>query len=343
MPSDEVMGCADSRRAAAEKTRGHVTLVFVDIDGVLNIGISDPGYGGALSCNTENICRLNTIREGTRLRSTSWQRLLAVSTRNADDGNSTYGELCKGSPDAELSSIYVERLAALVSAAEMQGRVICVLSSTWRIKNLNGVRVLEEGVSKHMGKPFAFDAKTDAEETGTPSGRLENIGSYLTQWVKTSAKTFDSVRALVLEDFHITPLDGWPCQGMSMTSVQDVEAYLYKCLPPDIDAAVRFVHTFDQWTTNTGMDIRVGAGLTLTHFSTAKDFLNKSIEAFDVFVRPEKTAMACEDTDTGGSQEAFEDIDDSFLDDDSPFERGISCAAPQCPSSAQPMLLTTQG
>jgi len=341
------MGCMEGRQSAAETTCGHVTLVFVDIDGVLNIGISDPGHGGALSCNTDNISRANKISEETLMKSTSWQRLAAVTRRHAGEGNSTYGDLCKGS--AHLADIFVERLAVLVAAAERQGRVICVLSSTWRIKNLKGVRELEEGVSNHMGKPFTFDAKTDAKESGNPSGRLENIGNFLTQWLKTSAGTFESVRALVLEDFHISPLNGWSCHGMSMNSVQDVEAYLYKCLPPLMNVAVRFVHTFDQWTTARGMGIQVGCGLTSKHFDRAMDFL-KPIEAVRMFFAAilqrrisntldrqkkasdsdEAGSPAPEDTDTAEGTD-FDDY--SCSDDGVPFERGVS-SGPECPSSA---------
>jgi len=330
------MGCTNIQQTAAETTRGHVTLLFVDIDGVLNIGISDPGYGSALSCNSDNICRANKVSAATRARCTSWQRLLAASNRHADDGDSTYGDLCEGS--AHLANIFVERLAALLAAAETQGRVICVLSSTWRVKNMKGVRQLEEGVSKHMGKQWCFDAMTDAEERGNPSGRLENIGNFLTQWVKTYEGTFDTARALVLEDFHITPLNGWALHGMNMTCEQDVEAYLYNSLPPLKDVAVRFVHTFDQWTTASGMDIHVGSGLTSKHFRGAMDFVNNAIEARCERIGHKETAKelpALSDTDTGSGTDLD---DDSFHDEDSPFERGVSCG-PQCPSSAQPILL----
>jgi len=324
------------KQTAAETTLGHVILVFVDIDGVLNIGISDPGHGSPLSCNPDNVCKANKIGEATRLRSTSWQRLLAVSGRHVDTENSTYGDLCEGS--GHLANIFVERLAALLAAAETQGEVICVLSSTWRVKNMKGVRQLEEGVSKHMGKQWCFDAMTDAEERGNPSGRLENIGNFLTQWVKTYEGTFDTARALVLEDFHITPLNGWSLRGMSMTCEQDVEAYLYERLPPLVEnVAVRFVHTFDQWTTASGMDIHVGSGLTSKHFRGAMDFVNNAIEALCERIGQKETAglPALEDTDTGEGTD-FES--DSCLEDEGPFERGVS-RGPQCPSSAQPILL----
>jgi len=111
---------------------------------------------------------------------------------------------------------------------------------------------------------------------------LENIGNFLTKWSCSCPERLRDIRVVVLEDFHITPLNGWSCCGERMTSTQDVEKYLRKRLPSHMDAAVRLIHTYDQWTTNSGIHMRVGSGLTLKHFYDAIAFTNdKLLEASD--------------------------------------------------------------
>lgn len=293
------------------ETKSFITLLFVDIDGVLNIGISD--NKGALSCDEGNIVRAQSMSKKTRSQCSSAEMIVSVSGRHVDEENSTYGQLCKGS--GQLSDIYVMRLAQVVAAAKTQGRVICVLSSNWRNKNTKGVRILEDALSKHMKERFTFDAKTDSEEIATPGGRLENIGRFLTELCATCVQALNKIRVLVLEDFSITPLNGWPCQGKHMTSAQDVEAYLRKCVRPSIDTAVCLVHTFDQWTTSSGMALSVGSGLTLKHFSRAMAFLNERIESIETVDIPFVRAVS---DPVDGSFWNGEDCDNNFV-------RGVSC------------------
>jgi hypothetical protein len=244
-----------------------MTLLFVDIDGVLNIGIGDKG-NAPFSLNTDNIA----IAGKKNAKSRCAQLLLGVACVQVDQENTTYGELCKGSP--QLADIYVKRLADLIAAAKSQGKLMCVLSSTWRTQNVPGVRVLEQKVSKHLGEPFTFDAETDTQEFRGRGGRLEIIGKFLSDWAATSTENFDNVRALVLEDFHITPLDGWSCHEKDMTCTQDVDKLLRSCLPRKMNAATCLIHTFDQWTTDSGLLLQVGSGLTMKHFQRAMAFLS---------------------------------------------------------------------
>lgn len=284
------MGTEEKRHSTA------VIFLIVDIDGVINIGISDR-CSGALSCTTGNIAAATNMPEEQRLQSSSAQKLLSVSTRKAEE-KMTYGELCKG--PGQLSEVYIRRLAEVIAAAKTQGKLVCVLSSTWRTKNVRGVQMLQEGVSKHLGESWAFDAHTGAKELGTPSGRLENIGRFTTEWVAKSAETLDSVRVLVLEDFHITPLDGWKCGTKSICSTEDVEVYLRECLPQNMDVSTRLIHTFDQWESDNGKRIvlQVGCGLSMKHFHNALAFLGFDTHALgtDAGLPPSEDPDECPDS-----------------------------------------------
>jgi len=281
-----------------------ITLLFVDVDGVLNIGISDPG-SSPLSCNEENISRAQTHTMPSSLT----QRILSVSSRQVANENTTYGMLCKGSD--HLSDVYVGRLALLVAAAKTRGRVICVLSSSWRNYFTRGVRALEEALSKHLRAPFTFDAETDAQELKNPSGRACNIGGFLKKWSASCPDISGTVRVLVIEDFGISPLNGWQCGGKPIKCTDDVEAYWRECLPSNIDARVCLIHTFDEWTSGTGMSLKIGSGLTLDHFQKAIKFLNEGTEDTDVHAIPFERAVS-------------EPGDESFLNEDTLFERGVS-------------------
>jgi hypothetical protein len=260
----------------------HVTLLVVDIDGVLNIGIND-GQSAPLSCNERNLSQYAGLSEeaASLCSDASAQLLLAVANRGVDNDDSTYGALCKGPRDAELSDVYVRRLAQLIAAAKRRGPSVCVLSSSWRKHNTKGVRVLEQVISAHLNEPFAFHAQTDTREPKSPCGRLENISSFLANWSAWRGSLCDTVRVVVLEDFHIRPLNGWVCGGKAMSCPQDVESHLRQCFPSDMDAEVCLVHTYDHWTTRTGLALRVGCGLTSNHFNKALSFLEAGDEVTD--------------------------------------------------------------
>jgi len=246
-----------------------MTLLFVDIDGVLNIGVGDTG-NAPFSLNSDNIA----IAGAKPAKSRCAQLLLGVACKQVDHENTTYGELCKGSP--QLADIYVKRLADIIAAAKSQGQLMCVLSSTWRTHNVKGVRVLEQKVSKLLGECWKFDEQTDTQEFKGRGGRLENIGNFLSDWSETSTVSFDIVRALVLEDFHITRLDGWSCHERDMTCAEDVDALLRTCLPPKMNAATCLIHTYDEWKTDSGLLLQVGSGLTMKHFDKAMAFLSNT-------------------------------------------------------------------
>jgi hypothetical protein len=265
----------------AEKTLEPMTLLFVDVDGVLNVGIGDRGKA-PWTFNRSAIQRAKEMTEAERRESTWAQMIMAVASRQVDNENTTYGGLCEGSTAClrgDLADIYIKRLADIIAAARTQGKLICVMSSTWRNRNVPGVHVLEEAVSEHLGETWTFDAKTASKESKANSGRLKGIGNFLTDWVAQSAENLDNVRVLVLEDFHISPLDGWSCGGDRMNSTQDVEAWLRTCLPRDMNAATCVIHTFEEWTTRTGVLVQVGSGLTLNHFCHAMIFLTENILA----------------------------------------------------------------
>jgi len=287
-----------------------LTLLFVDIDGVVNVGIGDKG-AGALSCNTENIAYAENMGKDELLRCKTAQMLKLVARQTAEQETCTYGQLCKGSK--QLAEVYIRRLAEIIAAAKTQGGLICVLASTWRTKNVQGVRVLEEAISRHLKEPFAFDANTGSKECAGPTGRLGNIGKFLTDWAQASAEILEgSVRVLVLEDFHITPLNGWKCNGKSISSTLDVEEYLRQCLPQDLDVSLRHIHPFHQWTDSSNqMVLQVGCGLAKKHFHKALDFLGYDVDALAALEVPRVSGAPLHSSDV------------PLLSEDPAFSRGF--------------------
>lgn len=47
----------------------------------------------------------------------------------------------------------------------------------------------------------------------------------------------------------------------------------------DSSLSVRIIHTFDRWTTDRGLEVAVGSGLTMKHFCRALQFLDGMCES----------------------------------------------------------------
>eukprot|EP00931_Biecheleriopsis_adriatica_P117372 TRINITY_DN92898_c0_g1_i1.p1 TRINITY_DN92898_c0_g1~~TRINITY_DN92898_c0_g1_i1.p1 ORF type:complete len:359 (-),score=68.77 TRINITY_DN92898_c0_g1_i1:54-1130(-) len=251
-------------------------LIFVDIDGVLNIGIKD-GPAHPLSLSRENLEKALSLPRSL-LRGPDGQsaaRILAAAEKSLQEKGEaglTYGDFASGR-DVDVAEEMVKRLAKILKAAGP--RKLVVLSSTWRQpKHAQRVAKLEALVSKHLGQQFVFDDRTDLNEEVGAAGRLKGIGSYLRQHSERVGSD-TGLRVLVLEDFHISPMGSWKCEGRDITSVEVAQDYLRRCSSGNVNTSVRLIHTYDEWQTRQGL-MQLGSGLTINNYMSALQFVRQS-------------------------------------------------------------------
>jgi hypothetical protein len=261
------------------------TLIFVDIDGVLNIGIGDPD-GAPLQFSEDNSERA-LARWDQRHGLPSSQRIAVeriVETYSHEVGpceNAPYAKFLSA-PDTALNDLLVGRLARIIEAAGPRCQV--VLSSTWRMpRHMRRARQVEAALSRHLGRYFAFDARTAIRDDSTPELRLQCIADFAAEHCR-KAPWVKQLRMLVLEDFHTTPFGTWRCGWQKMCSADAVEQYLRSRVPASVDASARLVHTYDEWTTDGGLFVQLGCGLTKIHFDRALDFLGALSDSGNVGV-----------------------------------------------------------
>eukprot|EP00416_Gambierdiscus_australes_P041834 CAMPEP_0171108874 /NCGR_PEP_ID=MMETSP0766_2-20121228/69787_1 /TAXON_ID=439317 /ORGANISM="Gambierdiscus australes, Strain CAWD 149" /LENGTH=333 /DNA_ID=CAMNT_0011570491 /DNA_START=67 /DNA_END=1068 /DNA_ORIENTATION=+ len=247
------------------------TLIFVDVDGVLNVGISD-GHGKAplllSDKNVERALRPPPVK-GSGQKAAALQKLVAVSRRTVGGGEKgTFASLVSSAP-ADVSSILAGRLAQLIRAAGEHRTV--VLSSSWRQPHHNAqAKRLEQEISNHLGSTFEFDGRTPLRNDWCPKERVVCIGDFVASFeVPPSAK----LQLLVLDDFFISPMNGWECDGVAVDSTEGAERYLLTRCPPAASVSVRIEHTYDEWTLKSGLLVQVGVGLTMEHFRNAMCFV----------------------------------------------------------------------
>jgi len=266
------------------------TLIFVDIDGVLNVGIRDGGGKMApISFSLDNLNKalgvLQKIQHGGEIdveSANTVDKLVSValhSLEDVDEESTTYHELLTNSPHApgnlDLIYIFVRRLAIMIRVAGP--RRLVVLSSTWRKPQYaRKVEQLEKAIAVTLGEPFAFDARTSLKEDRSVAGRLNGIRAFIEDYVAASQNMAGPLRVLVLDDFHNTPLNGWKCNGYPMSSVRDVEAYLEGSIPLYLGGAARLIHTYAEWKTESGRLVQIGSGMTANHFRDGVEFLSSS-------------------------------------------------------------------
>lgn len=236
-------------------------VVFVDIDGVLNVKVSS----GEL-VNKDNIDKLERMKKSNSqaLQGEVAKRLLAACSRRAPGEDKTYSDICKDSNSTV--DVYVERLSKIISAAGSSAMI--VLSSTWRRPEFaNQLRRLEVAISKHLRSNFTFECKTGPLEDQDGGERIWDIAEFLAEHC-----TQRSVKVLVIDDFNCSALK-WSCNGQVVTSAHDVERFLEGCLPTSTVSSVKLVHTYDEWKSSDGMLVQLGSGITKKHFDRAMRFL----------------------------------------------------------------------
>eukprot|EP00928_Gymnodinium_smaydae_P049640 TRINITY_DN3332_c5_g1_i1.p1 TRINITY_DN3332_c5_g1~~TRINITY_DN3332_c5_g1_i1.p1 ORF type:complete len:343 (-),score=64.80 TRINITY_DN3332_c5_g1_i1:149-1177(-) len=256
------------------------TLILVDVDGVLNVGVRDPGEPPLLFNATNVECAQRHWNAAAPVRASSREfgsvtRIVKVAERALGPGNgqdATYAKLVAGS-SSSLSDVLVGNLVRILEAAGPRSSV--VLSSTWRKPQHQArVKALEACVSKHLGKPFTFDGRTHLTEERSAADRLRTIGEYLASLKRPASAP--RLRVVILEDFCITPMKGWSCGGVEIGSSFDAEKYMCRCAGGASRASVKLVHTYEAWTASGGLYVEVGMGLQARHVEEAREFLDCS-------------------------------------------------------------------
>lgn len=247
------------------------TLIFVDVDGVLNVNIGDPG-NSPMEFNIKNVERAlaqwdNRQNLSPRIRA-CLERIVAVHSRKVCNAEgATFADLV--SESNSLSDVAVGRLAKVIQAAGESCSV--VLSSTWRLPRYDcRLRQLEDALSRHLGRPFGFHDRTGLIEDRTADERLRCIGDYVEKYRARVGSTHSNLRVMLLEDFHVRPLGSWACDGRKMNSLADVEEYLCTRAP---GISAKLIHTFDEWLVEGGLRVQVGTGLTQALVHDALVFL----------------------------------------------------------------------
>jgi len=250
------------------------TLIFLDVDGVLNVGVHD-GPNVPISFTSANLqlaVQMASAAKTSDIHPVA-ERVLAVAARKVGHGeDGTYEKLIAHDSN-DLSDLLVSRFVKLAQAAGSSCHL--VFSSSWRMpKDTKRKQQLETCIAKHMGKPFTFEASTSLRKEQTPMDRLQIIGEYLVDFCKHCASDAPlALRILVLDDFNSTALCGQECQGVCIDSPEAAECYLADLIGDDFDVKVKIVHTYDSWTTEQGTPIAIGCGLTMEHFGVGLSFL----------------------------------------------------------------------
>mmetsp|Transcript_89921 Transcript_89921/g.160008 ORF Transcript_89921/g.160008 Transcript_89921/m.160008 type:complete len:362 (-) Transcript_89921:159-1244(-) len=264
--SEAVRKCREALKSPLLHMR---SLLFLDIDGVLNVGVSDGQSSKPVAISQENLemlAMMGTAKHGAA-------QALSFACSQKADGDLTYAELCKGAGD--FVDAFVGRLAKIIQAAGPSTTV--VLTSTWRLPQ-HAVKLasLERAIATKLKRNFTFKVRTPADEQEGPEGRLRGIERFLREHCERNVDNVECLRILVLEDFHIHPMGSWSCNGKLMACTEDVEMFLADCLPKHTDSSVKLIHTYDEWKTKDGC-VQAGSGLTLRHFNDAMQFLDAKV------------------------------------------------------------------
>ncbi|CAE8629590.1 unnamed protein product, partial [Polarella glacialis] len=163
-----------------------LTIIFLDVDGVLNIGAKDSGSAPLMLGARDVAMALKLQEQGfTGRGSDSVRRLLAVSRSlvgHGEEETRTYRSFANRT-DVDVSTILSSRLVALIQAAGQTGQVSVVLTSSWRKPQYRIRRLaLEQILSQQLQRAFTFDDVTHMLDREKLAGdRLKVIGDYLQQ------------------------------------------------------------------------------------------------------------------------------------------------------------------
>eukprot|EP00429_Kryptoperidinium_foliaceum_P009121 CAMPEP_0176018672 /NCGR_PEP_ID=MMETSP0120_2-20121206/8998_1 /TAXON_ID=160619 /ORGANISM="Kryptoperidinium foliaceum, Strain CCMP 1326" /LENGTH=293 /DNA_ID=CAMNT_0017351729 /DNA_START=68 /DNA_END=949 /DNA_ORIENTATION=- len=246
------------------------TLMFVDVDGVLNVGIRDDDDSPVL-LNQACIDAVTGCDDPELLDQcgSSIARLMAAASRLPDS-------ISPG--DTEICPVLLSRLARIIRAAGDGDRCSVVLSSSWRHpKHTRRVRCLERQLSKCLGEHFEFDSCTELTFEVTAGERLQCIGDFVREYC--AKQSVEALRVLVLDDFFIASLDGLSPQAneAATESAAGVEAHVRRCAPEGVEIRAKLIHCYEEWVTSEGVAVQAGAGLSEEHVWAAKHFLTEEV------------------------------------------------------------------
>eukprot|EP00440_Ansanella_granifera_P059465 gb/GFBE01064453.1/.p1 GENE.gb/GFBE01064453.1/~~gb/GFBE01064453.1/.p1 ORF type:complete len:324 (+),score=56.82 gb/GFBE01064453.1/:1-972(+) len=280
---------------------GVETVVFVDVDGVLNVGIQDEG-------NSPVLFKEEEVRLAQRLFAKGYKgpeadlvaKVCALATHPVDYGSATFEKLMS---EGELSDILVSRLAGFIAAGGKHCTV--VLSSSWRRwQHRHRRQQLEQALGRHLGRPFHFHATTPTDrDEKYASQRLETIGEFLAEQCGKNFKG-SHLKVLVLDDFFVTDMDGWQCGGKTMDSVRAAEEYLESMAlkrSTGQTVAVKLLHCYKDIMASNGLRMQVGSGLSQEHVDEAHRFVHTPAPASE----SANVTVAARDDATATPADAF--------------------------------------
>jgi hypothetical protein len=266
--SDESTGAASSCEdgGSEENVMAEAeTLIFLDADGVVNVGIRDmPGQSPLLLCESNlDRCRQQSPCAGPSLIITS---AAARCPGHGDEGN--YAKFATTSGSSDISPIFAERAAEILRLAGP--KAVLVLSSSWR-KYQNRVEALEAALTKFSDRTITFDARTKSGGD-EPEKRLQAIGEFVSEYSENRDPMAGPLRVVVLEDFAATHPKQWKYAN-GLRSIEGVEDFWRKSSSQPDQTFVKLIHTYDEWHLENGTQVQIGCGLTCAKVSEAERFL----------------------------------------------------------------------
>eukprot|EP00437_Effrenium_voratum_P042155 CAMPEP_0181485086 /NCGR_PEP_ID=MMETSP1110-20121109/46364_1 /TAXON_ID=174948 /ORGANISM="Symbiodinium sp., Strain CCMP421" /LENGTH=296 /DNA_ID=CAMNT_0023611035 /DNA_START=1 /DNA_END=887 /DNA_ORIENTATION=+ len=256
------------------------TILFVDVDGVLNVGIYD-------RCDAPILLKSSELALAKEICAMGWKgtdgmtalKICSLAATQADQSGTTFEALAS---QDQLSKVLVRRLAELIEDAGPGCHV--VLSSSWRKQqHLKRRRTLEESIGESLGRDFSFDDATEMRPEVHPGDRMQAIREYLRTFAKTEEhRLAEEVKVIVIDDFFLSPLSAFSpfvCGVTRVCSTWEAEGYLQEQLEKlGILASVKILHCYAEFTTKNGLILQVGTGLSSDLLKEAKLFLEQPVE-----------------------------------------------------------------
>jgi hypothetical protein len=265
----------------------------VDCDGVINVGIRDgPGQSPLLLCES-NLARcqasIAAAPPGTAMAANNI--LHSAASRQIGHGDEgTYSKFATAPGSSDICPLFAKRMADIVRFAGPQ--TVMVLSSSWRKPtHHNRVAALEAQLSRYSRRAISFEARTKPGGD-TPVKRIELIGDFIHEYSSNRTQTDRPLRVVVLEDFAATHPRHWNLRE-PVTSLAQIEAILRnRSCQPGL-TSVKLVHTYDEWTTDDGLQVQIGTGLTCAKVCEAKRFLSGEPQCLDCSAEEKRKEPSC--------------------------------------------------
>lgn len=240
------------------------TLIFLDVDGVLNVGLQADDGGAPLLLSDGNV---RLAFDDSACRGNGAKILMSMKVWSA--AARLYDAVC--ADEGHLSAVLVDRLAEIIEAAGERCSV--VLSSHWRKpRHSDFVDALESEIAGRLGGYFAFAGRTELVEDNRPEDRLHIIAGHVKQ--HCASQGVQSLTVLILDDLFATPLRGWSCDGRRVRGAADCEAFVRRfAASKDLRLRVKLLHCYDEWETQDGIQVQAGAGLSAAGVEEARAFL----------------------------------------------------------------------